>query len=100
MREIRIRKWCPETKTLVTSTIIGSPVTMLCTGLHDVNKERIFEGDLVIYHQVLYLIRWDEQFARFEAVTKTGYVLDLTRAEFHKYGEVIGNIYQQHYLWR
>lgn len=64
-----------------------------CTSEKDKNDNLIYEGDIVKYKDTLYVVKWDTNFNRFEAMSKycSGYVITST---FTRQCEIVGNIHE------
>lgn len=80
-------------------------VLLQCTGLKDINRKLIYEGDIVRFYfyndEIIAVIEWDYDECRFYLNTtdyfEDKYVTDYEIVNQEKY-EVIGNIYENSQL--
>lgn len=60
------------------------------TGLRDKNENKIFEGDIVRYHDMYFVVRWLDSWARFMLASKDEMINLLDASQLRK---IVGNIY-------
>lgn len=70
----------------------------LCTGLQDMNGQKIFEGDILEDTEttIRYLVKWFDEYAGFYIANEEGRIEDgLNTDSLLPYLKVIGNIYDE-----
>lgn len=108
-RELKFRAWDTTTKRMIllelqhVSSFSHSDYYKLMqyTGLPDKHKKDGYQGDIVkLFDRSLFLIVWEEYYARFQLELVEGY------DEFHRvhamdmlqFGEIVGNVYEHSHL--
>lgn len=107
MREIKFRAWDIKNKQFwkqfkisSTSGSIYFPddlkrndwILMQFTGLYDINRKEIYEGDIVKLEDVICPITWDD--GGFQMITNINQGKSAAIQNRLKYFEIIGNIYE------
>ena len=75
------------------STVWLEGIVEQCTSEKDENGQLIYEGDILEYKDTLYVVKWDTNFNRFEAMSKycSGYNITST---FTSQCKIVGNIHE------